>query len=159
MMTEDEMLGWRHQLDAHESGKLWALVMNRRPGVLQSMGSQSRTRLSGWTELKTSDIMLHRHCDKIVTEDRNTEHDAPSDQSTVAVFLQTQWKSLSRVHLFVQRSPWTSPGHNTAMGSLAFLRGLSQPRDWNQVSHIAGRFLTSWATREAHVVSTQGSRY
>ena len=26
----------------------------------------------------------------------------------------------------------------------------SQPRDQNQVSHIAGRFLTSWATREAH---------
>ena len=26
----------------------------------------------------------------------------------------------------------------------------SQPRDQNQVSRIAGRFLTSWATREAH---------
>ena len=25
-----------------------------------------------------------------------------------------------------------------------------QPRDWTQVSHIAGRFFTSWATREAH---------
>ena len=29
-------------------------------------------------------------------------------------------------------------------------RGSSQPRDWNQVSHIAGRFFTIWATREAH---------
>ena len=28
-------------------------------------------------------------------------------------------------------------------------RGSSQPRDWTQVSHIAGRFFTSWATREA----------
>ena len=28
-------------------GKLWELVMDRRPGVLQSMGSQSRTPLSG----------------------------------------------------------------------------------------------------------------
>ena len=28
-------------------------------------------------------------------------------------------------------------------------RGSSQPRDWAQVSHIAGRFFTSWATREA----------
>ena len=30
-----------------------------------------------------------------------------------------------------------------------FSRGSSQPREWTQVSHIAGRFLTSWATREA----------
>ena len=29
-----------------------------------------------------------------------------------------------------------------------FSRGSSQPRDWTQVSHIAGRFFTSWATRE-----------
>ena len=28
-------------------------------------------------------------------------------------------------------------------------RGSSQPRDRPQVSHIAGRFFTSWATREA----------
>ena len=28
-------------------------------------------------------------------------------------------------------------------------RGSSQPRDWTQVSRIAGRFFTSWATREA----------
>ena len=31
-----------------------------------------------------------------------------------------------------------------------FSRGSSQPRDWTQVSHIAGRFFTSWAPREAH---------
>ena len=30
-----------------------------------------------------------------------------------------------------------------------FSRGSSQPRDQAQVSHIAGRFFTSWATREA----------
>ena len=30
-----------------------------------------------------------------------------------------------------------------------FSRGSSQPRDRTQVSHIAGRFFTSWATREA----------
>ena len=28
-------------------------------------------------------------------------------------------------------------------------RGSSQPRDWTQISHIAGRFFTSWAIREA----------
>ena len=28
-------------------------------------------------------------------------------------------------------------------------RGSSHPRDWTQVSHIAGRFFTIWTTREA----------
>ena len=31
-----------------------------------------------------------------------------------------------------------------------FSRGSSQPRDCTQASHIAGGFLTSWATGEAH---------
>ena len=30
-----------------------------------------------------------------------------------------------------------------------FSKGSSQPRSWTQVSHIAGRLFTSWATREA----------
>ena len=30
-----------------------------------------------------------------------------------------------------------------------FSRGSSQPRDQTQVSYIAGRFFTSWATMEA----------
>ena len=33
-----------------------------------------------------------------------------------------------------------------------FSRGSSQPRDWTQVSHIAGRFFTSWATREVLIL-------
>ena len=31
-------------------------------------------------------------------------------------------------------------------------RGSSKPRDWTQVSCIAGRFFTSWATREAPIL-------
>ena len=30
-----------------------------------------------------------------------------------------------------------------------FSRGSSQPRDQAQILHIAGRFFTNWATREA----------
>ena len=33
-----------------------------------------------------------------------------------------------------------------------FSRGSSQPRDWTQVSHIAGSFFTSWATRETQPI-------
>ena len=50
--TEDEMVGWHHQLDEHEfwagSSSWW---WTGKPGVLQPMGLQSWTRLSDWTEL------------------------------------------------------------------------------------------------------------
>ena len=39
-----------------------------------------------------------------------------------------------------------------------FSRGSSQPRDWTQVCCIAGRFFTSWATREVCVTSSFGLR-
>ena len=34
--------------------------------------------------------------------------------------------------------------------AVPFSRGLSQPRNWTQVSHIAGGFFTSWAFREEY---------
>ena len=34
--------------------------------------------------------------------------------------------------------------------AVPFSRGFSQPRDWTQVSHIAGRFFTKWAIREVN---------
>ena len=49
-------------------------------------------------------------------------------------------KSLSCVQLF------GTPKERVAFPSS---RGSSQPRDQTQVSRIAGRFFTSWATREA----------
>ena len=33
--------------------------------------------------------------------------------------------------------------------AIPFSRGSSQPRDWMQASSVAGRWFTSWATREA----------
>ena len=52
--TEDEMVGWHHQLNGHElvsSGSWW---WTGRPGVLQSMGSQrvgqNRVTELNWTE-------------------------------------------------------------------------------------------------------------
>ena len=38
-----------------------------------------------------------------------------------------------------------------------FSRGSSQPRGQTQVSRIAGRFFTSWATREAHFMYSNGT--
>ena len=37
-----------------------------------------------------------------------------------------------------------------------FSREFSQPRNRTQVSHIVGRFFTSWATREAYPMASEG---
>ena len=47
-----------------------------------------------------------------------------------------------------------SPGKNTGLGFHALLQGISQLRDRTHVSHIAGRFSTAWASREAQVIPT-----
>ena len=51
-MTEDEMVGWHHWFNEHVWASSGGWCWTGKPGVLQSMGSQSRT-LSDWTELNT----------------------------------------------------------------------------------------------------------
>ena len=69
-----------------------------------------------------------------------------------------KWKSLSHVQLFV--TPLDYPVHGILQArilewvAVPFSRGSSQPRDRTQVSHIAGGFFISWATREALNVNT-----
>ena len=65
-------------------------------------------------------------------------------------------ESLSRVLLFATPwtvayqalHPWDFPGKSTGVGCHFLLQGSSWPRDGTQVSHIAGRRFTIWATRE-----------
>ena len=46
-------------------------------------------------------------------------------------------------------SPWNSPGENTRVGSRSLLPSPGDlPNPGIELSHIAGRFFTSWATRE-----------
>ena len=67
-----------------------------------------------------------------------------------------------RWHLTRLLCPWDFSGKSTGVGchflpqarvlewvAISFHRGSSWPRDQTQVSHIAGRFVTIWATREA----------
>ena len=50
--TEDEMIRWYHQLNGHEFQQALGVGDGTgKPGVLQSIGYQSQTRLSNWTEL------------------------------------------------------------------------------------------------------------
>ena len=48
-MKEDEMVGWHWWTWVWASSRSW--WWTGKPGVLQSMGSQSQTQLSDWTEL------------------------------------------------------------------------------------------------------------
>ena len=60
-----------------------------------------------------------------------------------------KWKLLSHVRLL---RPMDYTVHGILQARIlewvafSFSRGASQPRDWIQVSHIAGGFFTSWAT-------------
>ena len=59
---------------------------------------------------------------------------------------QVEFNSLQPHGLY---SPQNSPGRNMKWVAFPFSRGSPQPRDRTQVSHTAGGFFTSWATREA----------
>ena len=55
-------------------------------------------------------------------------------------------------------SPWILQARILEWVDFPFSRGSSQPRDWTQVSHIAGGFFTTWATlryQEKESVSRQ----
>ena len=124
--------GWQRMrwLDGITGSMDWVWVNSRswwwteRPGVLQSVGSQSQIWLSNWTELNwiiLSDIFLR-----------------------VAQLCPTLYDLMDyTVHGILQARilKWVA---------LPFSMVSSEPWDQTQVSHIAGRFFTSWTIREAH---------
>ena len=59
--SEDEMVGWHHRLSAHQFWAIFGIWWTGKPGMLQSLGSQSWTRLSDWTnQYKGKKVLLQR---------------------------------------------------------------------------------------------------
>ena len=71
----------------------------------------------------------------------------------ILIIKKWKWKSFSHVRLFAIPD-YTAHGILQARilewVAFSFSRGSFQPKDWIPVSHIAGGFFTTWATREAY---------
>ena len=107
--------------------KLQALVMDREAWRVVIHGvAKSQTWLSDWTELSSR-----------LGVQKGRNH-VPLELSIVKV-----------TQLCLTVTPWTKQARILEWVAFPFSRGFSQPRDQSQVSHIAGRFFSSWATREA----------
>ena len=84
---------------------------------------------------------------------------AQGSWETVLTAVLCMWKSLQRVRLMWPLCDLCSPPGSSIHGifqarilervATSFSRGSSRPRDWTQVSHIAGGLVTVWTTREA----------
>ena len=123
-----QSLGWEDPLEKemaiHSSTIAWKIPWTEEPGRLQSMGSQ-KSDTTEWLHIQTSNCAV-------------LSHSVMSDSA----------------------SPWTEePGGLQSIGilqagilewaAMPSSRGSSQPRNQAHVSHIASRFFTIWATREA----------
>ena len=155
--------GIKGQLIAtHSSVLAWRIPGTLEPGGLPSMGSH-RVR-HDWRNSSSSSsnegIVLNKEVTwddylKHVTKDILREKFWEKCQLLLKFMLaildlylgarERKWKLLmesSRVHGILH-------ARIRERVAFPFSTGSSQPRDWTQVSHIAGGFFTSWAVREA----------
>ena len=131
--TEDEMVGWHHRLHGHELCKLRELVIDREAWHAAIHGVTKSWRwLNDCTELITT--LMKWKSEKL------------------------KCQLLSHIRLFatpIELYPAGSSVHGILQASVTlwlaipFSMGSFRPRVQTWLSRIAGRFFTTWATREA----------
>jgi len=70
---EDEVVGWQHQLDGHESEQALGVSDGQGSAAVHGV-TKSRTQLSGWTEVVKASIQTQSCLSPLKT------HSAPLDQ-------------------------------------------------------------------------------
>ena len=63
-MTQDEMVGWHHWLKNMSLSKVWEIVRDERPGMLQFLGSQKARHNLEAEQYLTRHLLSHRLCFK-----------------------------------------------------------------------------------------------
>ena len=58
-MTEDEMVGWHHRLEGHESEQAPEVGDGQESLATVHVVSKRRTQLRDWTELMVTPMLLH----------------------------------------------------------------------------------------------------
>ena len=127
-LTEDELFGWYHQLDGHE--------FEQTPR--DSEGQESLTCFCEWGHRVRHDLATKQQLYSHLVAPSCLKVKMKVNQLCPTIFDPMDYT----VHGIFQARilEWVA---------FPFSRWSSQPRDGTQVSHIAGGFFTSWATREA----------
>ena len=128
---------------------LWNSSSNSRPQTLEGLCTCPPSIHTRLTELMTLGIkQTCRSFERSLREKYRF-------QSTVYLQHLPQYQALVSVSCLTPCNPKDHKVHGILQASILewvtfpFSRGSSQPRDRTQVSRIAGRFFTSWVTREA----------
>ena len=134
---------WKRKMATQSSVLAWRIPGMGEPGGLPSMGSHRVGH--NW-----SDLAAAAAGEKSISGMENSKCKGFEAERCL-----WKWKLLSHAWLFV--TPWTiHTVHEIVEARILqwrspspLSRGSPQLRDRTQVSHIAGGFFTSWATREA----------
>ena len=154
-MTENEMAGWHHQHNGHSLSKLREIVKDREALHATAHWVTKRpTWLSDWTTSCHSTLKIH-HRVNVIRFLWNTFRDLKVSPYAPTKVLILQCKVKVTQLCPTLYNPMDYTVHEILQTRILewvafpFSRGSSQPRDWTQISHTAGRFFTSWTIREA----------
>ena len=143
--------------------KLWELVKNREAWCVEVHGvTKSWTQLSDWTEIPSLFWHSLSNTFSSVIYENMFSYFLPFRHVSTPIASLWRWFSYSVISDSYDPMDCSLPGSSVhgflqarilKWVAMASSRGSSWPRDQTQVSCIAGRFLTGWATREALIAS------
>jgi len=135
------MAGWHHWLNERKSE--WTLGVGDGQGGLTCCDSWGREESDTTEQLNWIDNTLAKWHTRRCHVSSKATYKRPNESESHSVMSDSLRQHGLYTHGILQARilEWVA---------VSFTRVSSQTRDQTQVSHIAGGFFTSWATREAH---------